>query len=113
MEIHIGNCNTSSRFHIASCLASVDSFYSILGRYDGSTIIGYRLYREVKNGGSKTRMKGKACLAPPPTCSQWETVATSLEEFRAVVVRRQFLVLGLCIFCPFCFIKHIILFSLD
>ncbi|KDO79690.1 hypothetical protein CISIN_1g046168mg, partial [Citrus sinensis] len=53
--------------------------------YDGSTIIGYRLYREVKNGGSKTRMKGKACLAPPPTCSQWETVATSLEEFRAVV----------------------------
>lgn len=53
--------------------------------YDGSTIIGYRLYREVNNSGSKTRMKGKACLTPPPTCFQWETVATNLEEFREIV----------------------------
>ncbi|KAJ4708004.1 DDT domain-containing protein DDR4-like [Melia azedarach] len=53
--------------------------------YDGSTIIGYRLYREVNKSGVKTKTKGKACLNLPPSCFQWETIATNLEEFCEVV----------------------------
>ncbi|XP_044463470.1 DDT domain-containing protein DDR4-like [Mangifera indica] len=53
--------------------------------YDGSTTIGYRLYKEVNKIGSKTKCKGKACLTLPATCTQWETLATNFEEFCEVV----------------------------
>ncbi|KAF1001441.1 DDT domain-containing protein DDR4-like [Apium graveolens] len=51
---------------------------------DGNDSIGYRLYKEVRGFESKQNDKGKGFL--PVIDVQWETLATSLEEFREVVV---------------------------
>ncbi|RZC71708.1 hypothetical protein C5167_034867 [Papaver somniferum] len=48
--------------------------------YDGDSVIGFRLYKEVTRVNYTPR-KGKGRLAPPPNSSQWETLATNLEEF--------------------------------
>ncbi|GMY19637.1 DDT domain-containing protein DDR4 [Fagus crenata] len=53
--------------------------------YDGNKTIGYRLYRELNIYPSKRNSKGKGCLTPPAISSQWETLATNLDEFRKVV----------------------------
>uniref|UniRef100_A0A2N9I4I1 Uncharacterized protein n=1 Tax=Fagus sylvatica TaxID=28930 RepID=A0A2N9I4I1_FAGSY len=56
-----------------------------IGKYDGNKTIGYRLYRELNIYPSKRNSKGKGCLTPPAISSQWETLATNLDEFRKVV----------------------------
>ncbi|KAI3992462.1 hypothetical protein MKX01_022553 [Papaver californicum] len=48
--------------------------------YDGDSVIGFRLYKEVTRVNYTPR-KGKGRLAQPPNSSQWETLATNLEEF--------------------------------
>uniref|UniRef100_A0A2N9HGZ5 Uncharacterized protein n=1 Tax=Fagus sylvatica TaxID=28930 RepID=A0A2N9HGZ5_FAGSY len=53
--------------------------------YDGNKTIGYRLYRELNIYPSKRNSKGKGCLTPLAISSQWETLATNLDEFRKVV----------------------------
>ncbi|XWS26296.1 hypothetical protein CRYUN_Cryun26dG0019800 [Craigia yunnanensis] len=50
--------------------------------YDGNTVFGYRLYREVTRTESQTKAKGKACLTLP---THWETLAVDFKEFRGVV----------------------------
>lgn len=52
--------------------------------YDGNSVTGHRLYREVKKSVSKPKHKGKDCLDPPSTI-EWETLATNLDEFREVL----------------------------
>ncbi|OMO91004.1 hypothetical protein COLO4_18715 [Corchorus olitorius] len=52
--------------------------------YDGNTVFGYRLYREINRTESQTKAKGKACSKVPIFCSRWETLAVDLEEFRGV-----------------------------
>ncbi|GAB4837375.1 hypothetical protein Ancab_002253 [Ancistrocladus abbreviatus] len=51
--------------------------------YDGNSVIGYRLYKEVNKSELQPKHKGRACLDPPS--AQWETLATNLEEFRKVL----------------------------
>ncbi|GAB4854206.1 hypothetical protein Ancab_022792 [Ancistrocladus abbreviatus] len=51
--------------------------------YDGNSVIGYRLYKEVNKSELQPKHRGKACLDPP--CTQWKTLATNLEEFRRVL----------------------------
>ncbi|KAL2543840.1 DDT domain-containing protein DDR4 [Forsythia ovata] len=51
--------------------------------YDGNATIGYRLYKEVHIFESKLRVNAKDTL--PAIDSQWETLATNLEEFRKIV----------------------------
>ncbi|MCL7026255.1 hypothetical protein MKW94_003202 [Papaver nudicaule] len=48
--------------------------------YDGDSVIGFRLYKEVTRVNYTPR-KGKGRLSQPPNSSQWETLATNLEEF--------------------------------
>ncbi|KAI3977366.1 hypothetical protein MKX01_000279 [Papaver californicum] len=48
--------------------------------YDGDSVIGFRLYKEVTRVNYTSR-KGKGRLAQPPNSSHWETLATNLEEF--------------------------------
>ena len=55
-------------------------------RYDGNTVFGYRLYREVNGTEPQTKAKGKTCLTLPTVCSHWETLAVDFKEFRGVVV---------------------------
>ncbi|XP_058111137.1 DDT domain-containing protein DDR4 [Magnolia sinica] len=52
--------------------------------YDGDSVIGHRLYREIKNVEFKQRLKGRGSLVQPTTSFQWETLATNLEEFREI-----------------------------
>lgn len=72
-------------------MISVDNSSYGYGRYDGNKTIGHRLYREVNMCQSKRNSKGKQCLSPPTISSQWETLATNLEEFHKVAVRFNFL----------------------
>ncbi|KAG0461500.1 hypothetical protein HPP92_021797 [Vanilla planifolia] len=51
--------------------------------YDGNPVIGHRLYKEIRKDYSKTKAKGKG-HAQPAVFSQWETVATNLEEFQEI-----------------------------
>ncbi|KAG6772726.1 hypothetical protein POTOM_024146 [Populus tomentosa] len=53
--------------------------------YDGSSVIGHRLYKQVNKTGANSRMRGKASKNQPATCFQWEILATNLEEFQKVV----------------------------
>ncbi|XP_039024166.1 DDT domain-containing protein DDR4-like isoform X1 [Hibiscus syriacus] len=53
--------------------------------YDGNTVFGYRLYREVKKMEPQSKAKGKARLTLPTVCSHWETLAVDFKEFREVV----------------------------
>ncbi|KAH9613990.1 hypothetical protein KSS87_013487 [Heliosperma pusillum] len=50
--------------------------------YDGNSVMGYRLYKEVNKPHTKSKYKGKGCINLPPTISEWETLATNLDEFR-------------------------------
>ncbi|OMO91006.1 hypothetical protein COLO4_18717 [Corchorus olitorius] len=52
--------------------------------YDGNTVFGYQLYREINRTESQTKAKGKACSKVPTFCSHWETLAVDLDEFRGV-----------------------------
>ncbi|KMT16909.1 hypothetical protein BVRB_2g043810 [Beta vulgaris subsp. vulgaris] len=52
--------------------------------YDGNSVIGHRLYREVNNVNLKQKQRGKNCLDLQETNLKWETLATNLEEFRKV-----------------------------
>ncbi|GMI92529.1 hypothetical protein HRI_002922200 [Hibiscus trionum] len=49
--------------------------------YDGNTVFGYRLYREVTRIEPQSKVKGKACLTLPTVCSHWETLAVDYKEF--------------------------------
>ncbi|KNA04733.1 hypothetical protein SOVF_196910 [Spinacia oleracea] len=51
--------------------------------YDGNSVIGHRLYREV-NKVMKQKLRGKKCLHLQETSSEWEILATNLEEFRKI-----------------------------
>ncbi|KAK8479532.1 hypothetical protein V6N11_069385, partial [Hibiscus sabdariffa] len=53
--------------------------------YDGNTVLGYRLYREVKRMEPQSKAKGKSCLTLATICSHWETLAVDFKEFREVV----------------------------
>ncbi|WCJ29791.1 DDT domain superfamily [Euphorbia peplus] len=53
--------------------------------YDGGTVIGHRLYKEVCKAEPKTKIKGKASNGPPTISFQWETLATNLHEFQKIV----------------------------
>ncbi|KAF5207078.1 Ddt domain-containing protein ddr4 [Thalictrum thalictroides] len=50
---------------------------------DGDAVMGYRLYKEVTKVEFTPR-KGKGRLTQPPSCHQWETLATNLEEYRQI-----------------------------
>ncbi|XP_074286361.1 DDT domain-containing protein DDR4 [Silene latifolia] len=50
--------------------------------YDGDSFMGYRLYKEVNKPHKKSKYKGKGCIDLPPNISEWETLATNLDEFR-------------------------------
>ncbi|GLJ17724.1 hypothetical protein SUGI_0309320 [Cryptomeria japonica] len=52
--------------------------------YDGDAIIGHRLYRETQKIEVKLKPKGKGRSAEPVVTCQWETVATSFEEFQSL-----------------------------
>lgn len=52
--------------------------------YEGDPVIGHRLYREIGKTYSKQKAKGKGCVEPTFE-SQWETVATNLEEFPGIM----------------------------
>ncbi|XP_022885279.1 DDT domain-containing protein DDR4-like isoform X1 [Olea europaea var. sylvestris] len=51
--------------------------------YEDDPIIGQRLYREIRKVEVK-RGKGKSIPPIPPSCYQWEAVATNLDEFQNV-----------------------------
>lgn len=90
MELHTGNLLIYGIYVTGSNIIFNNSHY-IHGRYDGSAIIGYRLYREVTMLDSKGKSKGKGCVKLPPISFQWETLATNLEEFRKVAVSMKFM----------------------
>lgn len=52
--------------------------------YDGNSVIGHRLYREVNYGMLKQNHRGKGSLDLQETKSEWEILATNLDEFRSV-----------------------------
>lgn len=54
-------------------------------RYEDDSIIGHRLYREVRKVEVK-KGKGKNVPPIPPSSYQWEAVATNLDEFLSVSV---------------------------
>lgn len=56
-----------------------------LCRYENDPIAGQRLYRELQNS-DKDKAKLRGHLVSPPATSQWETLATNLDEFQSVVV---------------------------
>ncbi|KAA3489965.1 DDT domain-containing protein DDR4-like [Gossypium australe] len=53
--------------------------------YDGNTVFGYRLYKEINRTESKSKAKRKASSTLPTVCSHWETLAVDFKEFREVV----------------------------
>ncbi|XVF48483.1 hypothetical protein PTKIN_Ptkin03bG0194000 [Pterospermum kingtungense] len=53
--------------------------------YDGNTVFGYRLYKEVNRTEPQTKGKGKAYSMLPTLSSHWETLAVDFSEFRGVV----------------------------
>lgn len=58
-------------------------------RYDGNETTGHRLYKEILKIESKPKVRGMENGVA--ISSQWETLATNLEEFRTFVVRIHFL----------------------
>lgn len=52
--------------------------------YENDPIAGQRLYRELQNS-DKDKAKLRGHLVSPPATSQWETLATNLDEFQSVV----------------------------
>ncbi|KAL6985381.1 hypothetical protein U1Q18_018757 [Sarracenia purpurea var. burkii] len=51
--------------------------------YDGNAVIGHRLYKEVSSFESNPKLEGKGNI--PTMFSEWETLATSFEEFCKIV----------------------------
>ncbi|PKA61400.1 hypothetical protein AXF42_Ash014317 [Apostasia shenzhenica] len=51
--------------------------------YEDDSIIGHRLYREIRNVEVK-KSKGKVVPAPPHNSYHWEAIATNLDEFQEV-----------------------------
>ncbi|KAL9247870.1 hypothetical protein vseg_021253 [Gypsophila vaccaria] len=49
--------------------------------YDGNSVMGYRLYREVSKPQPMSKYRGKGFKDLPSTNIEWETLATNLEEF--------------------------------
>lgn len=60
-------------------------------RYEDDPVIGQRLYREIREIEVK-KGKGKSVQPISSSCYQWETVATSLDEFQDVSVSLSCLV---------------------
>lgn len=52
--------------------------------YEDDSIIGHRLYREIRKIEVKNKTKGKGRLSLPVVTCQWETIATNFDEFQAV-----------------------------
>ncbi|KAG9459289.1 hypothetical protein H6P81_003797 [Aristolochia fimbriata] len=52
--------------------------------YDGNSVIGHRLYKEIIKVEFKQNIKEKGQIALPMMSSEWETLATNLEEFRKI-----------------------------
>ncbi|XP_020571256.1 DDT domain-containing protein DDR4 [Phalaenopsis equestris] len=52
--------------------------------YEGDSVIGHRLYREIGKTYSKQNAKGKDFVEPTFE-SQWETIATNLEEISGIM----------------------------
>ncbi|GMG99045.1 hypothetical protein Nepgr_000885 [Nepenthes gracilis] len=52
--------------------------------YDGNSVIGHRLYREVNESELQPKHRGQTCL-DPPFSMKWDTIATNLDEFRKVL----------------------------
>lgn len=52
--------------------------------YDGDSVIGHRLYKETNKIEHKQRLKADSRLTQPTINSQWETLATNLEEFMEI-----------------------------
>ncbi|KAK9102613.1 hypothetical protein Sjap_019867 [Stephania japonica] len=50
--------------------------------YDGDSVIGHRLYKEVMKVELMPRFKGKGRLTQSINSFEWETLATNLEEFQ-------------------------------
>lgn len=75
----------SVQFHMSAQLCNEP--FAILGRLDGDESIGFRLYKEVQKLNMKKKVQGKGNLQAANI--QWETIATSLEDFRNVVVRNN------------------------
>lgn len=67
------------------CKTNVVNAQSVHDRFDGNAVIGHRLYKEVSKFESKPEVKGKENT--PTIITEWETLATNLEEFHKVVVR--------------------------
>eukprot|EP01018_Ginkgo_biloba_P034864 Gb_41657 [translate_table: standard] len=59
--------------------------YGISYWYDDDSTIGHRLYREIQKIQVKTKTKENGSLSDPFVTCQWETIATNLEEFQAVL----------------------------
>lgn len=63
--------------------------FKFVCRYDGNTVFGYRLYKEINRTKSKSKAKGKASSTLPTVCSHWETLAVDFKEFCEVAVSSQ------------------------
>ena len=61
-------------------------FVLTIVRYDGNSVIGHRMYREVNTVKLKQKHKVKNCLDMLEVNCEWETLATNLEEFRKLSV---------------------------
>lgn len=71
--------STFRKERVSACVNGVTYWY------DGDPVVGHRLYREIDRIYCKHKAKGKDSTAEPTVDSQWETVATNIEEFRGVV----------------------------
>ncbi|KAL8091727.1 DDT domain-containing protein DDR4-like isoform X2 [Apium graveolens] len=58
--------------------------------YEDDSVIGQRLYREIRKVEVK-KGKGKSVQPIPSSCYEWETVATNLDEFQEVSKREKLL----------------------
>lgn len=96
--LHTGKCSFIVlmlgfvQFHISA--GSCNQPFAILGRLDGDASLGFRLYKDAEKFDTKRKVQGKGNLQA--TNIQWETIATSLEDFRKVVVRnsKYFILVG-------------------
>ncbi|CAA7397192.1 unnamed protein product [Spirodela intermedia] len=52
--------------------------------YDGDSVIGHRLYKNVPKVEYKPKPKGRGRLTQPRVTFQWETLATNLKEFQQI-----------------------------
>lgn len=73
--------------NIKLCEYAFDSS-TFCDRYDGNETIGHRLYKEVCQIQSMSKVKNKKSISA--ITSQWETLATTFEEFQNFVVSQQF-----------------------